>query len=267
MDRAEQAGVGVALLGHVALFGLLSVGFLATPNPSKLISEPIDVAFVDEVGLKAAFPDPATEDPAESVAPELGPPEQMVTDAPIVEPAPAPEPSPAAAARPSPQAPSRPRLERPDVSPERDTRPAERQRGSRLGADFRKGLASIASDAKGQRPKAAVGAQAMTSLGAAIARQIRPCYNLGPLAGTAAMDIVVKVRLRPSRDGVVTRANFDIVGFTGVNASNSAYQGRVAEVARNAVLNPRCSPLKLPEELYEGGWEDIVLNFIPRQLG
>ena len=35
MDRAEKVGLGVAVVGHVVLFGLLSVGFLATPNPEK----------------------------------------------------------------------------------------------------------------------------------------------------------------------------------------------------------------------------------------
>ena len=36
MDRAEGAGLTVALIGHAVLFGVLSVGFLATPNPAEL---------------------------------------------------------------------------------------------------------------------------------------------------------------------------------------------------------------------------------------
>ena len=297
MDRAEKAGLGVALAGHIVLFGLLSVGFLATPNPMKLQSDPVEVQFVDEIGLKSAFPEPAKEAPAESVAPEIGiaqdsppPAPELAPPAPI-EPVPAPPPAPApklvpkappqprrAPAPPAPAkakpAPARPSAK---AAPSRtDSKAAgsaeaakpQPRRGSRLGDDFRKGLTAQTSQAKGQTPRAAVvGAQALSSLGAAIARQIRPCYDLGPLGGTAAMDIVVKVRLQPDRAGVVSRSTMEIVGFSGVNGSNSAYQGRMAEVARNAVLNPRCSPLSLPAELYEGGWQDITLNFIPRQLG
>ncbi|HET9509758.1 MAG TPA: cell envelope biogenesis protein TolA, partial [Sphingomonas sp.] len=44
MDRAEKYGLGVAAAGHVALFGLLSVGFLSTPNPVKLTTKPIDIS-------------------------------------------------------------------------------------------------------------------------------------------------------------------------------------------------------------------------------
>ena len=36
MDRSEKIGLGVAIAGHAVLFGLLSVGFLATPNPAKV---------------------------------------------------------------------------------------------------------------------------------------------------------------------------------------------------------------------------------------
>ena len=42
MDRAEKLGLGAATAGHVVLFGLLSVGFLATPNPLKIERNPVD---------------------------------------------------------------------------------------------------------------------------------------------------------------------------------------------------------------------------------
>ncbi len=286
MDRAEKTGLGLAFAGHVILFGMLSVGFLATPNPLKLRSDPVEVQFVDEVGLKSAFPKPATEEPAQSAAPETGKPEDSAPPEPQpIEPVPAP-PAPKPAPAPSPDVkkvaplPDKPQPAKPAPKPvptkapvkatgsEASAKP-EQLRGSLLGADFRKGLAASAREqAKGQTPRAAVvGAQALSSLGSAIARQIRPCYDLGPLGGTSAMDIVVKVRLQPDKSGVVTRDRLQIVGFTGISGSNGMYQARMAEVARNAVLNPRCSPLQLPAELYSGGWEDIVINFIPRQLG
>ncbi|WP_033919387.1 hypothetical protein [Sphingomonas sp. 37zxx] len=108
MDRAEKAGLGVAAVGHVVLFGLLSVGFLATPNPESLVSTPVEVSLVDEVGLVAESP--TIEAPSPSVAPEEGPPEDAAPPAPAEaepEPAPAPQPAPpepAAAPRPKPAA-------------------------------------------------------------------------------------------------------------------------------------------------------------------
>ncbi|QGP79543.1 cell envelope biogenesis protein TolA [Sphingobium sp. CAP-1] len=92
MDRAEKIGLGVATAGHVLLFGLLSAGFLATPNPLKLKSPPMDVSLVDEVALQSTAPQISTQPPPPSVAPEEGPTQEA---RPAPEPAPQPEPAPA----------------------------------------------------------------------------------------------------------------------------------------------------------------------------
>jgi len=55
-----------------------------------------------------------------------------------------------------------------------------------------------------------------------------------------------------------------VVEQTGVNAGNRSYAQQMADVSRRAVL--RCAPLKLPPELYEGGWEEIEMGFIPGQM-
>lgn len=99
MERAEKIGLGVATAAHVLLFGLLSAGFLSTPNPLKLNSPPMDVSFVDEVALKSAAPQVSTQPPPPSVAPEQGPTEDAK---PAPEPEPAPEPTPAPPAPPKP---------------------------------------------------------------------------------------------------------------------------------------------------------------------
>ncbi|HEX8383548.1 MAG TPA: cell envelope biogenesis protein TolA [Sphingomonas sp.] len=105
MERAEKVGLGVALAGHAVLFGLLSVGFLATPNPDKLKNPPVEVSLVEEVAIESAAPEPAAE-PAQSIAPEQGAPE----DAAPPEPAPAPpEPAPQPRPAPPPPAPPAPR--------------------------------------------------------------------------------------------------------------------------------------------------------------
>ncbi|WBH15789.1 cell envelope biogenesis protein TolA [Sphingomonas radiodurans] len=96
MERAERIGLGVAGAGHLILFGLLSVGFLATPNPEKLKQQPIDVSLVKDVGLEATAPQ-AVEEPAQSIAPETGEPDDAAPPAPA-EPSPQPAPAPPAPA-------------------------------------------------------------------------------------------------------------------------------------------------------------------------
>lgn len=99
IDRRDGAAIGVAILGHAVLFGLLSVGFLATPNPLKLEPTPIEISLTDEVGLKSEAPQIQQEAPAERLAEEPGPVE------PDTPPPPAPQPDPQPVARPEPTPP------------------------------------------------------------------------------------------------------------------------------------------------------------------
>lgn len=92
MDRAEKLGLGVAVAGHAVLFGLLSVGLLATPNPLKLSPAPVEVSLVPDIALEQTSPAPTVE-PAQSIAPEEGAPEDAAPPAPA-EAAPEPEPVP-----------------------------------------------------------------------------------------------------------------------------------------------------------------------------
>lgn len=335
MERAEKYGLGVAVAGHVALFGLLSVGFLSTPNPLKLESKPIDISLVDEVALESAAP-ASTDAPAPTEAPEVGPvedsapapaeaepepapappppaptppkpepPKPAPPKAAPPKPAPAPKPAPVpprprpkpapaepAPARPQPKAapkaapapapktapkpaaapapatkaptrPTRPGLARPDVSPERPgnapASKATRPRGSMLGDDFRKSLAQSSERGAAQTPRAAnVSAQAVAGLGDAIARQVQPCANRIPNPGPGANQIRTKLRLRMNPDGSLS-GRPTISGQTGVDDENRRYAQRVGELASAAVI--QCAPYKLPADLYEGGWKDIIINY------
>ncbi|MEZ0495838.1 cell envelope biogenesis protein TolA [Sphingomonas sp. IW22] len=131
MDRAERIGLGAAIVGHVVLFGLLSVGFLATPNPVELKPVPIDISLVDEIGLEAQAP-ASIQPPATSIAPEQGPPEDAAPPEPEAapEPQPQPEPEPALpqpapeprpAPKPAPKAPARPK--KPAEAPREKAKP------------------------------------------------------------------------------------------------------------------------------------------------
>lgn len=111
MDRAEKVGLGIAVAGHVALFGALSLGFLDTPNPAILKPKPIEVSLVPEVALEAAAPQ-ASEAPSTSVAPETGEP----ADSPPPAPAPAPAPVPVPVPKPAPRAEPKP-VPKPEPKP------------------------------------------------------------------------------------------------------------------------------------------------------
>jgi outer membrane biosynthesis protein TonB len=270
MDRAERTGLGIALVGHAVLFAALSLGLLTSSKPKPPMHDPMDVQLVDEIGLRSAMPEPAVEPPAPSEAPDLGPPEE----APPPEPAPAPptpvpQPTPPprpAEAKPAPEKP-KPQPPKPRLSPDivkglRDPAPS-RPKGSRLGPDLLKGIADTPSG-KASTPRAAtVDARAMAGLAAAIAAQVRPCYVV-PAGGTDSADIVTVLRLRFNTDGTTATAP-TVVEQSGVSGANQAYARQMADAAKRAVL--RCSPLRLPADLYEGGWEDIEFVFNPRMMG
>lgn len=287
MERAEKYGLGVAAAGHALLFGLLSVGFLSTPNPLKLESKPIDISLVDEVALEAAAP-AATEAPDTSMAPDTGPPEDAPPPAEAVappEPAPPvarPEPAPAAPPKPAPVAKPQP----PKPAPKAATPPAKtvqpkaapkaasavakaagtntaatrpRPRGSLLGDDFRKSLAVSQERGTAQAPRASqVSAQAVAGLGDAIARQVQPCANRIPNPGPGANMIRSKLRIRMNPDGTLA-GRPQVTGQTGITGENGRYAQRVGELAAAAVI--QCAPYELPDELYKGGWEDIIINY------
>ncbi|WP_294324007.1 cell envelope biogenesis protein TolA [uncultured Sphingomonas sp.] len=331
MQKAEKIGLGVAVAGHAVLFGLLSVGFLATPNPLKLKSEPMDVSFAEEVAAEQSAPE-QTDAPAISQAPETGPPEDAAPSEPASEPEPAPKPEPAPPApapkpqpaprpepRPAPKpipapkpvpkpvpkpapkpapapkpepkptrqparpAPARPTAvakappkaapAKPAAAPAKPTaKPAatrgqgdnaqattQRPRGGRLGNDFLKGIAD--TPAPGKAPAArgtAVSAQEVAGLGAAIRRQVQPCANRVPSPGPGANQITSKVVLQMRPDGTLA-AKPTIRGQTGVDGENQRYAQRVGELAIAAFI--QCAPYELPDELYEGGWKFIIINY------
>src|SRR5690606_17795369 len=115
--------------------------------------------------------------------------------------------------------------------PDRDAKgKAEKPGGSRLGANFLKG---ISDDPKGKAnsPRASVSGAAMQGLAAALARQFKPCYELGSLQGTSAMSIVTTLRLRYKPDGTVA-IEPEMVEQTGVNDANRSYARQMSDIAR-----------------------------------
>lgn len=289
MERGEKIGLGVAGVGHLILFGLLSVGFLATPNPLKLQQEPVEVSLVKDIGLEATAPQ-AIEPPAQSIAPEQGAPEDAappepaeVTPEPLPQPAPAPEPKPAPAPKPQPKKPTpvvkaaaqpiKPKLTA-SASPAKSTRSMargsgssaeskmSRPRGSRLGPNFLAGLTSDPSPSRSQTPRAAkIDARALAGIRDAIARQIQPCADRQVNPGPGANEIVTVLNLRLNENGTLS-ATPTVVRQAGLTDENRRYARRVIDLGVAAFKG--CSPLKLPAEYYDtpnGGWNNINFNW------
>ena len=126
MDRSEKIGLGVAVVGHVLLFGALSLGFLGAPElPKKIEQQPIDVSLVPDVALEATAPQ-SVETPAESVAPDEGAPEDAAPPAPDeAEPEPQPDPvPPASQPKPAPPKPAPKPQPAPEPKPQPKPKPA-----------------------------------------------------------------------------------------------------------------------------------------------
>lgn len=94
----------------------------------------------------------------------------------------------------------------------------------------------------------------------AVKRQLRRCWNPPP-GGKNAQDMVISIHLNMNPDGTVQQAQ--IVDKTRM-ATDPFFRAS-AEAGLRAVLNPRCSPLKLPPDKYQQ-WQQITLNFNPKEM-
>jgi hypothetical protein len=238
MERAEKFGLGAATAGHVVLFGLLSVGFLATPNPLKIERPPVEVTFADDVGLEATAPRNAEQPPATSVAPELGKPE----------PAPAlPEPDTAPVPAPTPK-PEKPPVRERAVPQEQAHAKAEpkRQKGARLGPDFLKGITEAASVSRVAEASAAnIGPKEKASLAAELKRQLKPHWR--PPSGADVEKLRVTIVANLAQDGTIV-GEPKVIGPTGITASNRAQAHLFVERALAAVK--LAEPYRFPKEYY-----------------
>jgi len=256
MDRAEVTGAGVAVVAHAALLAALTWGFAMSstlPPPPA----PMEVSFVDEVGLVSASPEPSAEPAALATAPEVGPAEDAA-------PAPAPE-----APRPAPQeavpAP-RPAAPQPRAARTPPTRPgttgtAERTRRAGLGDLDPRGFGRDPASRSEQAPAAVMSAQAAANIGSAIARQVQPCADRQVDPGPGASRIVTTLNLKLNRNGSLSAAP-RVVRQSGLDDENSRYAQRVADIAIAAFTG--CAPLRgLPAELYDvpRGWSNFTMNY------
>lgn len=252
MQRAEQTGLGIAVVGHVALFGALSLGLIAAPKPVAPLTPPVDIQIVDTVGLTDTAPNPATEVPAPSVAPEVGPP----VEAPLSEPVTALLPK--AASTPTPPKPA-PKVATPASKPA--PKPAlTAPRGSRLGNDFLKGIADRPSAGTAQTPRAAAGPVVEASLAREVLRQLKPHWKAP--TGADAEQLRTSLSIRLNGDGTVAAVR--VLETTGVTDSNRGQVRLHQEAAVKAVR--LAAPFVLPTELYDA-WKVLEPVTFDKRLG
>ncbi len=252
MQRAEQAGLGIAVAGHAVLFGALSLGLIAAPKPVPPLTQPVDIQIVDKVGLTDTAPNPAIEEPAASVAPEFGPPVEVSA------PVPAPAPLPKAASAPAPTKPA-PKAATPAVKPA--VKPAAAPpRGSRLGSDFLKGLTDRPSASTAQTPRAAAGPAVEASLAREVLRQLKPHWKAP--TGADAEQLRTSLSIRLNADGTVAAVR--VIETTGVTDSNRGQVRLHQEAATKAVR--LAAPFVLPTELYDA-WKVLEPVTFDKRLG
>jgi outer membrane biosynthesis protein TonB len=242
MDRAEKAGFGIAATGHLALLAALSLGVAATRLPPTR-QQPIEVSFVDEAAPQSQAPEASAEAPAPKLAEEAGPPEPA---APPPLPRAAPQPQPTPSPRPAPPAAAPAPAPTPPIA-----QPAPRSTGRLTG--LLAGLSDSDSPSKSTKPPAATAGPAVeASLAAEVRRQVKPQWQKVVPTGADAESLRTELSLTLARDGSVLRA--DVVGTTGITASNRPQVALHQERARKAVM--LASPFRLPADYYDA-WKQI----------
>lgn len=93
-----------------------------------------------------------------------------------------------------------------------------------------------------------------------VRRQLERCWNV-PAGARDAENLVVDVWVAVNPDGTVREARV----LNQRRMASDPFFRAAAESARRAVLNPKCSPLKLPPEKYDE-WKEMTIGFDPKDM-
>lgn len=124
------------------------------------------------------------------------------------------------------------------------------------------GVLLLLSGCTRERSRATVAVAAAPDLRAAVASaadQVRRCYRQ-PRVPTAGRRISTRLLVRYAPDGSLIGMPL-LVAQEGLTRENRAYATRMAEAARLAVI--RCSPVRLPAEVFRTGSSRLYLTFSP----
>jgi outer membrane biosynthesis protein TonB len=288
MDRAEATGLGVALAGHGLLLAILSLGFATATTRKPILSEPVEVSFVEEVAPQSTAPSPSDAEPATRLAEiegpvEDAPPPPQVEPAPVPAPptpkpvvnrpqppAPAPTPKPVAQ-RPQPAKPAPPQAKpapaepapaaaRPAAAksaPAAPATPAARPGARPTGrlSGLLTGISDRETESRATTPPAKVAGPAVqASLAAEIRRQLKPHWKAPTGADVELLRTQVTVTL--ASNGSV--ASIGDVQTTGETPSNRSQVKLHQEQAVRAVR--LAAPFNLPADFYDA-WKVIRPTF------
>ena len=225
----------------------------APPAPANLPPPPSTMPLPRPVPPKPVPPKPV---PPKPVPPKPAPPKPVPEKAPLPKPLPAkvtPRPRPQESpeqARPMiiPHLLARPRPAAPDAAPpDRPSHSAKIAGGSRIGADFLKGVTSANTTGKANSPPAQIASAAdQASLLNAIFRQLRPNWHAPQGLDAEKLETCLTWDLKP--DGSLDGAPRMARPQGGVNDSNRPQASRHLEQAIRAV--ELAEPFQLPPEYY-----------------
>ncbi len=258
---SEARAVGIALLAHVLLLAALSLGWQWSQHSLAPADEMVPVEFVDiaDAPRVTEAPKPSIKAaPQETTAPaEPAPPQPDTAPPTPTDAVPLPDKKPEPPEKPKPEK-AKPESKPLDMStlsnlidkalPKSKTKPLD--------------TSSLAKSIAAAQPKnATIDPRAAATLAQAIKSQVAPCWN-PPIGGADVRKMTVLIRADFGRDGRLIGVP-SVVSQTGVTAGNGDYARAFAETARRAVL--RCSPLKLPADMYDL-WKSAIINFDPESM-
>ena len=236
MRSEEVTGLVVAAGAHVAIVVALAIHVLrdpvVIPPPDRVV-----VSLAEDVGLTSTAPEISQQSQA-AVAPTLG---EMPVPEPQTQPQPQPK-APVVNPRTSSQTKAPPQT-KPPAKPATPTKPAG---GSRLGDDFLKGMSDGDRTGSDRVPAAQIGSSIRNSIGAAMAKQIRPHFQGKTPQGVDADKLATYLSWDLNPDGSLKGR--PRVERQDVNDANRLQASRHAEVAIRAVI--AAAPFDLPEEYY-----------------
>ena len=280
----KRAAIISAIL-HVLVVAVAYFGLPILFDPPKIDTSPpmaVEIVMPEEVPKKSV-PKPAAQPEPEPVVPSPPPPLDVVLPPPppLAMPEPAPEPvPPPPKVKPKPKPKPKPKVvkkakpKKPAkvarVAPKPKRKPPPPDEFRKLLKDLTKRkkpapkvVKEIPKVAKSQPTpvqSAYARRQMENELSKLVRQQIVPCWNI-PGGAKDAQKMKIGVRIRLNHEGA-------LIGAPRVidrNRFNSDPSFRVvAESAVRALLNPRCSPLRLPYGQYEI-WKDITFNFDPSE--
>lgn len=246
--RALRIGIGLSVVGHLAIVGLIAWFARPTPVPQPEVAR-IEVSLVKDVAPRSAAPDPAKEAPAPAKGepeppkpkpeppkpqPTPAPPKQQPKPQPKLEPKPAPKPAqkPAPAPTPKPQPPkAKPAPQKPVAKPVADPRPTK-PTGKLDGLLGGSGQTPGKKPDTDKPPAQTVG-EARKAITVSLANEILPQWRKCLPRGFDVQLIETDVDLYLNQDGSLIRV--EVVEQRGINDSNKPQAPIVKQCATKAV--------------------------------